>query len=1100
MPMATATAPMPSQLQLVTSNRMENLAQGLAELLRTAPEAGTRHPLRPETVMVQSKGMQRWISMTLARINGICANVDFPFPNAFLDRLYALIVGPMPEFDPYDRDAICFRIYNLLPNLLHLPEFEPLRVYLSDRKTPLKQYQLACKLSDMFDQYAVFRTDMLVGWESDAPNARPPEGFAWQALLWRKILSDTQTPHRTALHLDLIAKLTRPKANALIERLPARLMLFGISHLPPFHLQALEALAQWIPVYLFLLNPCRHYWFDIVSDHQINRRRAGQEKHGDAAQLHLERGNRLLASLGFLGQQFFERVHQSDAQVIEAFEAQPGGTLLRSIQQDILELVDRQPPAKNPEASSAMADGSLRIHSCHGPMREVEVLYDQLLDMLADDDTLEPRDILVMAPNINLYAPYIQAVFGAAQGENNPIPFSVTDQSLLMQNPAAEIFVQLLDLVGGRFEASRVLALVQFPPVGEKFGISAADLPIVEHWVLAASIRWGWDARERRRQGLPGYRENTWRTGLDRLILGYAFAPEHERLFAGILPYDGIGAGQGRLVGSLAAFAEAVHKSLIEMEGSDSLAGWYVRLKRLVERFFIVNDKKEPELRALRSTLDRLERISQVTADPTPLAFDVVRAMVKDSLGQATHDVGFMAGGITFCAMLPMRSIPSQVICLLGMNHDAYPRDQRVPGFNLMGLNPRPGDRSKRHDDRYLFLETLISTRKTLYISYVGQDIQDNALIPPSVVVDELLEYATDGFGIPADHLVTRHPLHGFSPAYFNDSHSHLFSYSEENKEAARLLAAEAKESSFFKSPLAPMEALHKSCEWGRLCAFFAHPVRYLLEQRLGIHLNVGTQIIEDREHFSLGPLDRYWIHHRILKALLDEENTNEIYALIKAAGMLPHGTAGKMLHGELSAEVTEYLRTMDSFLPKEKPRSAFVHVSLPPFEVNGILNDLYAEARIVCRLANVRPKDLIDSFIYHLALGLAPEGNLPKSTILICKDVIWRFGPVATSEAVLRDYLTLYWQGLQNPLPLLCRTSFEYARQQIINGHPPETAMGFASKIWSGSEFAPGEASDAYFKRCFGKEPPLGPDFEEIAMKVFGPILKAGEQMPAGG
>jgi exodeoxyribonuclease V gamma subunit len=229
------------------------------------------------------------------------------------------------------------------------------------------------------------------------------------------------------------------------------------------------------------------------------------------------------------------------------------------------------------------------------------------------------------------------------------------------------------------------------------------------------------------------------------------------------------------------------------------------------------------------------------------------------------------------------------------------------------------------------------------------------------------------------------------------------------------------------------------------------------------------------------------------------EKSADETYAVIKAAGMLPHGTAGKMLHTKLAAEVAEYLRTMNTFLPKEKPRSAIVQVSLPPFEVDGSLSDLYAAARIVCRLANVRPKDLLDSFIYHLALGLAPVGNIPKSTILICKDSIWRFGPVASPESVLRDYLMFYWQGLQKPLPLLCRTSLEYARQRIINGHPPETAMGLAAKIWRGNEFAPGEASDPYYKRCFGGEPPLGPEFEEIAMKVFGPLLIAGEQMPVG-
>ncbi|MBI5063927.1 MAG: exodeoxyribonuclease V subunit gamma, partial [Desulfatitalea sp.] len=711
--------------------------------------------------------------------------------------------------------------------------------------------------------------------------------------------------------------------------------------------------------------------------------------------------------------------------------------------------VDRPLPEKDPETLCITADGSLRVHSCHGPMREVEILYDQLLDMLANDGELQPRDILVMAPNINLYAPYIHAVFGAAQGEQDPIPFSVTDQSLLMESPAAESFIQLLELVGGRFEASRVLALLQCPVIGEKFGVSAADLPIVERWIEAASIRWGWDANERRRNGLPGYRENTWRAGLDRLIMGYALAPEHDRLFAGILPYEGIGAGEGRIVGCLAAFAESLHASLIALECSDSLEGWHVRLKRLVDRFFDSSDEKEPEMRALRSMLDRLKAMSQEATDPAPLAFEVIRAMVKNSLGQATHDAGFMAGGITFCAMLPMRSIPAQAICLLGMNHDAYPREQRVPGFNLIALDPRPGDRSKRHDDRYLFLEALISARKTLYISYVGQDIQDNTSIPPSVVVDELLEYATEGFGIGPDHLVTKHPLHGFSPAYFNRSHPHLFSYSEENKEAAGLLASEAKERSFFDTPLAPPPAQRQNCDWGRLCAFFAHPARYLLEQRLGIHFAAGSQTIEDRESFTLDALDRYWINHRILKALLAGKTETETYAVTKAAGVLPHGMVGKVLYGKLGAEVAEYLHTIGIFQKKKKPHNSSIQVVLPPFTIDGTIDALYSESRIVCFLATTRPKDLLNSFICHLALLLAPGGNLPKTTMLICKDAVWRFGPVEEAESVLRNYLALYWHGLQKPLHLFCRTSFEYARQRIINGRSPETAMTFALKAW---------------------------------------------------
>ncbi|MFZ1987267.1 MAG: exodeoxyribonuclease V subunit gamma [Desulfatitalea sp.] len=1091
---------MPLNFHIITSNQMEVLSQGLAELLRSTPEGRAPHPLHTELVIVQSKGMQRWVSTTIARINGVCANVDFPFPNAFLDRLYGHIVRPIPDANPYDPNALTFRIFSLLPSLLGLSEFEPLRIYLSDHPSPLKQFQLSSKLADMFDQYAVFRPDMLLSWEAGPKAASLPAGFAWQAVLWCRLVADIQALHRPALHMELIDQLINTASEIPMDRLPARIALFGISHLPPYHLQAIEALAHRIPVYFFILNPCRHFWFDIVSDHQMIRQRAGKEQRDAAEQLHMERGNRLLSSLGLLGQQFFNRVFQSDAQVSEAFQDQPRNTLLGSIQQDILDLVDRPQAERTTSQSPIRADGSLRIHSCHSPMREVEILYDQLLDMLANDRELQPRDILVMAPNINLYAPYIHAVFGAAQNEHTRIPFSVADQSILQESPVAQVFVQFLDLVGGRFEVSHVMALLENPAVHQRFGFTSAELPIVERWIQSVCIRWGWDGEDRRRLGLPGYRENTWRTGLDRLVMGYALAPEQDRLFSGILPYEGIGSGEGHLVGKLVAFAEAVHESLNEMEVNDSLEGWHGRLIRLIDRFFLSNDQTEQTLQALRAVIDRLKEIGRATMEATPFAIEVVRALVKHSLRRVTHDAGFMSGGITFCAMLPMRSIPAQVICLLGMNHDAYPREQREPGFNLIATDPRPGDRSRRLDDRYLFLETLISARKTLYISYVGQDIQDNTPIPPAVVVDELVEYAMEGFGIASGALVTIHSLHGFAPAYFNNSQPHLFSYSKENKEAARQLASEGEKRLFFKESLAPPEAHWRRCEWGRLAAFFAHPTRYLMEQRSGVYLRTAADPIEDRESFMLEALERYRINQKILSALLAGKTSEHSYHAIRASGMLPHGTVGKVFYKRLNDEVEEYLRTMIALIPHDEPRNAPIEVEMPPFSIGGSIDALYPQARIVCLLANVRPKDLLNAFIGHLGILLAPLGDLPKTTILVCKNAIWRFGPVEESESILRDYLTLYWQGMQKPLRFFCRTSFEYAHARLIKGRSLEVATAAASNVWFGNDFLPGESADPYYKICFNNGTPLGYEFENVAMRVFGTLLTVGEQLPADG
>jgi exodeoxyribonuclease V gamma subunit len=159
---------------------------------------------------------------------------------------------------------------------------------------------------------------------------------------------------------------------------------------------------------------------------------------------------------------------------------------------------------------------------------------------------------------------------------------------------------------------------------------------------------------------------------------------------------------------------------------------------------------------------------------------EVVKSCLENLLEHVNFGHGFISSGVTFCAMLPMRSIPFKVVCLVGMNMDAFPRESKILGFDLMAKNPRIGDRSRRNDDKYLFLEALISARNKLYISYVGQSIRDNTRISPSVLVSELIDYIKEGFGLSEDEIVTFHRLQAFSSEYFNTD-SKLFSYSNEN-------------------------------------------------------------------------------------------------------------------------------------------------------------------------------------------------------------------------------------------------------------------------------------------------------------------------------
>ncbi|RJQ78751.1 MAG: exodeoxyribonuclease V subunit gamma [Desulfobacteraceae bacterium] len=1088
---------MTSGFHIFTGNRLEVLAGRLADVLRSVPAGAQYHPLQPQTVMVQSKGMQRWLSMTVARFNGICTNIDFPFPNALLERLYTQIIGNLPEYYPYEPHVLTFRILYLLPDLLELPEFEPLRRYLSNQHRPLKLYQLARKIAAAFDQYAVYRSDLLVGWERNQAILPNSPNAAWQAVLWRELARHTPTPHRAVLQKRLVRKLTDLSTSIARERLPAGLSVFGISHLPPFHLEVLEALACRIPVYLFLLNPCRHYWFDILSDHQMVRMRASQPQQSPPLeQLHLDRGNRLLASLGHLGKDFFDRIYQFQANLTDEFIDNRVDSLLGRIQQDILDLVDRPQSAGQIETTPAKADGSLRIHSCHSPMREVEVLHDQLLDLLEGDPDLQPRDILVMTPDIAMYSPYIHAVFGAGENSRINLPFSVADQNISQDRDVIECFIRLLDLVDRRFEASRVMMLLECGTVCRQFGLTEADLPILERWIRQAGIRWGWDAAERRRHDLPGSQENSWRYGLDRLVLGYAMAADDMQLFSGVLPYDSIGAGETRILGGLVAFAETLHEVLEKLAVADSLKGWKRRLMDVLNRLFRVDEQIQYELQILHGVIEQLQRVGVDNDDGRTIAFEVIRQHIKDVLMALSYDSGFMSGGITFCAMLPMRSIPAQVICLLGMNHDAYPREEHDPRFNLITEEPRFGDRSRRNDDRYLFLETLISARKAFYISYVGQNIQDNSPIPPSVLVDEMVEYVSEGLGISADQFVVSHLLQSFSPSYFNGENPLLFSYSLENKAAAERLMTPKSEPLLFAEPLSAPPESWKKCEWGQLASFFAHPARYLLEHRLGVFLHEDPETIEDRESFVLEPLGRYKIGQRILEGVLGGASPDQIYPALSASGILPHGTVGKVLYQELSAEVRIFMNTMAALLPEEMPRSEPLELDLNPYFLYGNIDQLYGHARIVWRMAKARPADLLKTFLFHLALLATPATGLPKTSIFICKEAVWHFEQVEKPDRVLREYLDLFWLGVQKPLLLLNRTSFEFAQRFIVNQQSRKEALAAAVNKWCGNEFVPGEAQDAYHLRCIGAINPFTAEFEEIALKVYRPLFAASRCM----
>jgi exodeoxyribonuclease V gamma subunit len=1051
-------------LNIHTANRMEILVDALAGTV-----AAPGDPFSPEIIVVQSKGMQRWIAMELAKRFGVWANCRYPFPNTFVGDLFSTVLGDIPDGSPFNPYVLAWRIMETLPGLLDDPAFAVLQGYLAGSRHELKLYQLACRIADTFDQYTLFRGALLDEWEAGG------EGH-WQALLWRSLVAGAGSGHRWNSRKRFLGELDGWVRNR--GKLPARVAVFGISWLPKFHLDVLAAVSRYTDVNLFVMSPCREYWADILPSR--SRARLPQAEQSLSTE-----GNPLLASLGRLGREFSDILMEYEAiggAEGDLYREVAGNTILAVLQNDILDLRGGEGGAVE-RLSVTPGDRSVTVHSCHGPMREVEVLHDSLLAMFEEMDGLAPRDILVMTPDIETYAPYVSAVFEGNPEQAVRIPFSIADRNLRGEGCIARPLLDILRLPGRRFPVTGVMEILSAAPVHARFGLDADDLDLVRSWLEETRVRWGLDEGERQREGFPPYRENSWRAGLDRLLLGYA-VPECAGLFQAILPYDDMEGDVAETLGRFALFVERLHALVEQLDAHRSLQEWGAMCRRILEEFFATGDDEADERAVITGLLEGLEAIPAQSGFTGTADLSVFRSWLAEGMDKQQRGLGFLSGGVTFCAMLPMRSIPFRVIALLGMNDGAFPRQERPLGFDLIARERKPGDRSLRDEDRYLFLEALLSARERLHISFTGQSVSDNSPLPPSVLVDEVLDYLgtrfTDGSEKFPSTVVTRHRLQPFSPSYFTGE-SGLFSYSEENYRAVRRrMEGTRPVPPFVSTPLPEPAEEMREVSLGALIAFFDNPARYLLRNRLGIFLDEQSPPLDDREPFELNSLDAFFARREVLELLLSGKDLKECREIVTARGILPPARQGAMLFDGLAAEAVELAGRIRELTGGRIPREPLqVDTEIDGFRISGRLSGIWPERMIRYRCGKCSGRDRIRLWIEHLFLSSLASERRPGESILVTLDTQARFEPVPDVEPILRTLLGYYREGLTRPLRFFPRASFAYAGKRNLNS---------ARTVWSGDRFP--ENGDPYYALCFGETDPLDGEFEELAIAILEPML----------
>lgn len=1084
-------------LKVVYSNDMRQLASHLAQLQQSCPLP----PLAAETIIVQSNDLTRWLSLFLAQTHGVVSHIDFPYPSAYLWALFRRVLPSVPKQSPFSTDAMAWRIFELLPVCRQHDHFAIINTYLGEQDDPLKRYALSHRIADSFDQYLMYRPDWIQAWEKgETPH--------WQAALWQR-LSVTDNGdvamHRAnllnQLHDYLTTTETRPKG------LPERLAIFGISAMPPVYLTLFELMARHCEITLYFLSPSAGYWGDLI-DKKTQAKRVAQRDLFDDAEVdeededdYFNTGHPLLASLGKQGQEFFEQLQNCQHESLDLFIEPERDHVLGLLQHDIFAL--NNPDLEDEKTAIVKDDKSIMVHACHSTMREIEVLHDQLLALFEHDPDLSPTDIVVMTPDIEVYAPWIDAVFGNTSKVQH-IPYGIADCGVRYQSPILNAFVTLLSLSQSRFDVETVLTLLECKAIQQRFSLDDEQLSLIREWLVETHTRWGLSAEHKADFDLPETTNNTWRAGLDRLLLAYAMpmteAGKPIRLFEQQLAFDGITGDKAATLAQLCAFIDSLDNLRQQLTQDRTAENWQKQFNTVLENLFLpkYETNEEAELNVIRQTLAKLVESTQLAEFEQPMSLALVRDWINGHLDTSQTISRFMGHGVTFCGMVPMRSIPFKVVCLIGMNDESYPRRQPTQGFDLLSHDFRVGDRSRRDDDRYLFLEALMSCQSYLYLSYVGRSIRDNATIPPSVLVSDLRDVLnqtyTDEQGEELwPQLLTQHPLQAFSQRYFDGQNEQLFSFAQ----AQCPTNEKAENQTWFEQPLPQADDSWRQVSLNQLINFFRHPARYLLRERLAMRLEVTDDQLDIREPFELDGLQAWSLRQQLLNTKLNPNAATNMLDLVQASGVLPQGIMGEYIFESQIEKVDEFADKLLLRYPTNLLPAIPFELQFNDFFLNGQLGEspqLHDGGLFHYRMAKTKGHDLLAMWISHLVLNAVQPANIGRQSTLITEDNDYQFSPVDNAHIILQQLIELYWQGIHQPLPLFSNTSYTFAKTNLNSSKAsPETA---ALNAWLGSQYSSAEADDVYYQQLY-LEPPLNEAFSALALAIYQPIhahLVAGE------
>lgn len=1076
--------------------------------------------LVPNTILVQSPGMAQWLKIRLAESLGIAANFEFPLPSSYIWSFYSKYFSDLPTVSAYSKANMAWKLLSVLPDLIARPEFSEINAYLTD-DTGFKSYQLCQKIADVYDQYLMYRPEWILSWEQgeNSSNDVSVETHPWQPVLWRALVEKTtalgeSNYHRANLHQQLLTHLELDVSTSSVVKNP--LYIFGISALPQQQLEVLERIAINREVYLFWCNPSQHYWGDLV-DEKYRARSKLQEQNEQVAAQFLESGNPLLSSWGKLGRDYQEMLLNLDVEQTDLFVGEIPETLLGWVQHEIFDLTMRKSNAPLsaqelltngddfPKIEISLNDDSIQFHRCHSKVRELEVLHDFLLHQFTQDSELSPGDIIVMMPDVASYAPYISGVFGSVEASLQ-IPFAISDRNAAQESKVINSFIELISLHQSRLKLSELLSLLEVPAIQHKFDISDKEYEEIRHWLADVGVRWGWDSQDKARWDLPEQSQNTLLFGLNRLLAGYALNGDNllNTNEDTILPYADVEGQQAMALGKLFLFCESLSMALSYCQQHATLQSKVTSALSLIEEFYLVDENEQVYLNQLRQALEEIA-LHQLHF-PEQISQDVFVCEVEQNLESKGVGQRFLAGSVNFCTLMPMRSIPFSRVCLLGLNDTDYPRNTMPIGFDLMQKSPpKRGDRSRRFDDRYLFLEAIISARKQLYISYQGFNARDNSECIPSILVNELLDYCSYTFCLPGEqtlaanatqknviaHLVNSHGLQPFSANYYAENPSTFRSFQAQWMDVLLLQqnANQAMSKSFLDAELPPLSNPSDSSQTLEvidLINFLLNPAKGLFHQRWRTSLQLFHQDIEDEEPFALDALDRYKLSERLLDEQIsngnyvnknDDMNANTLNR-VRAEGLLPLGVPGDISAQKIINHTSFITELILQYIAGKIKSKQEIDIEIDDVRLVGWVDNIYENDLILIRSGDIRAKDKLTLWVNWLCLCAVVERPYSCARFLGVKQQYeLKYVPRDHAVSLLKILISQFNQGMTAPLHFYIESAYVWVTTQDIK----KTLTKFI-----GNDYQRGEGSDANIARLCPDLSAVFEQFERASLSIL--------------